>query len=102
MFGSGVPSWGRPLVGAFALIAIVAIGLDAPRYGLVWAVSLFLFQTTPSIVGSFVLTGWVISHFFPDTLLAGGCREDRQRALLTTVAVAAGSAMVVGSLFGVI
>ena len=102
MFGTGVPPWGRPLGGAFALIAIVAIGLDAPRYGLLWAFSLFLFQTFPSIVGSFVLTGWVISRFFPDTLLAGSGREDRRRALLTTVAVAAGSAIVVGGLFGVI
>lgn len=99
VFGSGLPRWGRWLGVGLGLIALLSIGLDAQRYGLPWAMALFLFQRLPSIVGALMLTGWLITHLFPDTLLASGSREDRLRGMLTTLTVAVGSAIVVSGLF---
>ncbi len=100
MFGSGLPRGTRPLAAGLGLICVAAVGLDAARYGLPLAMGLFLFQTLPAIVGSLLLSAWIISQFFPEQLLSSGSREHRREALITVVAVCAGSAIVVGGLFG--
>jgi len=99
MFGSGLPRWARAVGLGIGLIALYSIGRDAARYGLPWALGLFLFQRLPAIIAACLLTGWVITHLFPDTLLSSGSREERMRALLTTLTVACGSAMVVTGIF---
>ncbi len=95
-----LPRWARWLGIGIGLIAVLSIALDAQRYGLPWAMGLFLFQRLPSIIGALLLTGWLITRLFPDTLIASGSREDRLRGMLTTLTVAVGSAAVVSVLFG--
>ena len=103
VFGNGLPRlgrWGRWVGIGAGLIAVLSIGLDAQRYGLPWAIALFLFQLLPSIIAATLLTGWLITTLFPDTLMASGSGEDRMRAVLTTLMVAMGSAIVVSGMFG--